>query len=171
MYGKDLLYGLRRWLTNYNLFMLDENDYHDDDDEVQTPATILKRQRYSTRLYILLLIGKQSEIVLIYFYEFLVSLYGLLFVALVQWETRVITVELVTSSLFRELYSKHADTLSCPCSETIVPYERFVSNAVSFHPLCTSVFVKNEWIEALYLSSTSTFSAMDFRMTASSQVS
>ena len=50
-------------------------------------------------------------------------------------------------------------------------YNTFVSNTVSLHPVCSSVFVSQEWIKALYLSNASAFLVMDFRTTASSQVS
>ncbi len=51
-----------RWfyqkIRNYNLFMSEENDY--DDDEPRDPTTVLKHQKYSTRLYVLLLMGELS---------------------------------------------------------------------------------------------------------------
>ncbi|CAF1594895.1 unnamed protein product, partial [Adineta steineri] len=51
---------LTAWLykkgSNYNLFMLEEHEYDDDDnDAVQDPAIVLKRQKYKTRLYVVLL--------------------------------------------------------------------------------------------------------------------
>ncbi len=52
-----------RWfyekVRNYNLFMSEENDYDDDDDdEPRDPTTVLKHEKYSTRLYVLLLMGE-----------------------------------------------------------------------------------------------------------------
>jgi len=46
-------------ISSYNLFApeIDVND-HDDADDLQEPAIVLKRQRYATWLYVLLLIGK-----------------------------------------------------------------------------------------------------------------
>jgi hypothetical protein len=50
---------LFRWMNkrirNYNLFIMDEDD--DGDNEQADPATVIKRQKYSTWLYVLLLIG------------------------------------------------------------------------------------------------------------------
>ncbi|CAF4117366.1 unnamed protein product, partial [Adineta steineri] len=52
---------LFRWLYNkvcdYNLFMLDDNEYNDDDDEPEEPTTVLKKQKYTTWLYALFLMG------------------------------------------------------------------------------------------------------------------
>ena len=53
---------LLRWfdeqLRDYSLFIPDEEDYNDDDNEPEEPATIVKHQRYATHLYVSLLIGK-----------------------------------------------------------------------------------------------------------------
>ena len=58
---------LFRWfyerVRKYNLFIPEENDYHDDDDDnnndqANDPATIIKHQKYTTWLYILILMGK-----------------------------------------------------------------------------------------------------------------
>lgn len=53
----------------------------------------------------------------------------------------------------------------------MVPYKKFVSNNVTFHPVCGSRFVRKEWIEALAMEFASAFLVMDFRKMASSQVS
>ncbi len=54
------LKAIYRWfyekISNYNLFIREENDY--DDDEPRNPETVLQYQKYSTRLYVLLLMGK-----------------------------------------------------------------------------------------------------------------
>ena len=48
-----------RWcqekINSYNLFIPDEDV--DSDDELEDPATVIKHQRYTTRLYVSLLIG------------------------------------------------------------------------------------------------------------------
>ena len=51
-----------------------------------------------------------------------------------------------------------------------MPYEDLVTNTVAFHPLCSSVFINDQWIEALNLPYASALLVMDFRTTASSQV-
>ncbi|CAF1459507.1 unnamed protein product, partial [Adineta steineri] len=44
-----------------------------------------------------------------------------------------------------------------------------VSNTISFHPVCSSIYVSKEWIQALYLSYASSLLVPDFRTTAKSQ--
>jgi hypothetical protein len=100
-----------------------------------------------------------------------VFLYILFFITLVLPQTRVVTIHQITSSLFDQLRLEHGETLSCPCSTTIVSYKEFVTNTISFHPLCSSIFVSEKWIEALNLPYASAFLMTDFRKTASSQVS
>jgi hypothetical protein len=105
------------------------------------------------------------------YFVLLVGLYVVVFVAAVTPQSRVVTVQHIHPTLFAELRYDHGETLSCPCSTTIVPYKVFVSNTISFHPICSSVFVSKEWIEALYLPYTSASLITDFRTTAKSQVS
>ncbi|CAF3662865.1 unnamed protein product [Adineta steineri] len=150
---------LFRWLYeqihNYNLFMLEETDYIDDDEEEETdPASVLKQQKYTTWLYILLLI---------------VSFYILLYTALMKPEQRTITEFDVTPVVFEQLYRDHVETLSCPCSTITVPLKLFVSNTIKHHPVCESIFISKEWIEALHFENASRYGTGDFRTTASSQ--
>ena len=45
-------------VQNYNVFVREQDEYDDDNDEPRDPATIAKHQRYATRLYLILFIGK-----------------------------------------------------------------------------------------------------------------
>ncbi|CAF1201081.1 unnamed protein product [Adineta steineri] len=84
-------------------------------------------------------------------------------------EDRKITVFDVTPVVFEQLYRDHAKTLSCPCSTITVPLKLFVSNTITHHPVCESIFISKEWIEALHLENASRYGTDDFRTTASSQ--
>jgi hypothetical protein len=92
------------------------------------------------------------------------------FVALVNPQNRLITISNITPSLFNDLYLKYGETLSCPCSTVTIPYSTFVTNNISFDPVCKSVFVSKQWIEAVYQPYSSSYLVMDFRKTANSQV-
>ncbi|CAF1071438.1 unnamed protein product [Adineta steineri] len=159
MNKKSLPIRLLEYIYHYNVFIPDEDDYDDDDlddnnDKVRDPALTLKQQLYTTRLYIPL---------------FIIVLYILTFIAFVSPQDRLITVTNITPELFSQLSIEHADTLSCPCSTIAVPYEILVSNTISFHPVCSSIYVSKEWIQALYLSYASSLLVTDFRTTAKSQ--
>ncbi|CAF1056494.1 unnamed protein product [Adineta steineri] len=84
-------------------------------------------------------------------------------------QTRTVTISSITPSLFDQLRREHGETLSCPCSKINIPYDEFVTNNVSFHPLCSSLFVSQQWIQALYLFDSSIYLPMDFRATGSAQ--
>ncbi|CAF1444245.1 unnamed protein product [Adineta steineri] len=86
-------------------------------------------------------------------------------------QTLVVTIPNITPSLFNQLRSDYGLELSCPCSTISIPYKAFVSNEVSFDPVCTSIFTSRQWIEALYLVNPSEYTLNDFRSTGSSQVS
>jgi len=55
---RDLLQWFHERIHNYNLFIPNENDYNDENDEREDPTTVVKQQRYAIRLYIPLFIGK-----------------------------------------------------------------------------------------------------------------
>jgi len=58
MNPKGLFLWFYEQIRNYNTFMPEENQYDDNDAEPEDPAMVLKHQKYTTRLYILLLMGK-----------------------------------------------------------------------------------------------------------------
>ncbi|CAF1463352.1 unnamed protein product [Adineta steineri] len=84
-------------------------------------------------------------------------------------QSQMITVSKVTPLTFNQLYADHGDTLSCPCTTNAILFKDFVSNSIIFHPICSSIFVSHQWIQALYNPNASTYSPSDFRTTAMSQ--
>ena len=100
-----------------------------------------------------------------------VSIYMIFVVAFATSQTKTVTIFKITPAIFDELRLKYGKTLSCPCSTASVPYKNFVFHTIKFDPICSSVFVSQQWIEALYLPTPDTFDALDFRKTAHSQVS
>ncbi|CAF1013972.1 unnamed protein product [Adineta ricciae] len=153
MQMKVVLQWFYDWWKNYNLFMLEENDYYEENHS-KDPVIALKHQKYTTRLYILLL---------------MVSLYVLFYITLMNPHSQTITVYEIDPNTFTKLYSNNKETLSCPCSTVTIPYKNFVSNIITFHSICSSVFVSKPWIEALYLINASGYGPSDFRTTARSQ--
>ncbi|CAF1199869.1 unnamed protein product [Adineta ricciae] len=153
MKAKYIFEWFYHWIHNYNLFIPDEDEY-DDNSQPTDPEISLKYQRYTTRLYVFLLAA---------------FLYILFLIALILPQTGVVIIEHITPDIFVKLQAEHGETLSCPCSTTIIPYKDFVTNTVFYHPICSSIFVDERWIRALYLSYSSTFLVVDFRTTASFQ--
>ncbi|CAF1649187.1 unnamed protein product, partial [Adineta ricciae] len=145
-----------RKLISYNLFILSEDDYEDDDDThyIQDPRIVLKYQKYKTWLYVIL---------------FTVCLYVLFYVTLMKVESQTVIVTKITPETFLQLNSEHGETLSCPCSIVTIPYKNFVSNEIIMHPICSSAFVDQQWIQAIYFEDASRYGVWDFRTSAYSQ--
>ncbi|CAF1147349.1 unnamed protein product [Adineta steineri] len=159
MNPKAVFQWIHRKVSNYNLFMLEENDYDDDDDDdgdgsIRDPAITLKYQKYKTWLYVILLI---------------VCLYVLFYVTLIKKESKTVVIKNITPDIFNKLYLEHGQSLSCPCSTVMIPYENFVSNNVTMHPICSSVFIGKQWIDGLYFIDAKPLGPWDFRKTAFSQ--
>ncbi len=59
MNSQALFRSMNKRIRNYNLFIMDEDQCDDDngDNEQEDSPTVIKRQKYSTWLYVLLLIG------------------------------------------------------------------------------------------------------------------
>ncbi|CAF4013013.1 unnamed protein product [Adineta steineri] len=93
----------------------------------------------------------------------------LLFTGLTRRGSRQMKVTPIDSSIYYDLKDKYDDMLSCPCSNVTIPYEDFVSNPITSHPVCSSVFISNQWFEALYSTDASKHGVADFRTTASHQ--
>jgi len=146
------LHSIYATIKDYNLFMFEENDY---EDEPKDPVTILQHQKYTTRLYVILL---------------MCSVYILFYTNLSQTQRRTVIIENIDLNTFNQLYLEYEETLSCPCSEVTISYETFVSNNVIFHDICSSFFVTQQWIEGLYMSNANRQGIQDFRTTASAQV-
>ncbi|CAF1386444.1 unnamed protein product, partial [Adineta ricciae] len=155
MDARNLFHWLREYVYYYNVFIPEE--YDDDGDEhhtTQNPTAVIKYQLYATRLYVPLLI---------------MTVYILTFIVVIFPPTQQVIVTNINPSLFEQLYEQHGETLHCSCSTASIPYKDFATNTVAFHPLCSSVYVSKEWIEALYSPYVSAYFAMDFRKSASSQ--
>ena len=51
---------------------------------------------------------------------------------------------------YRMLHDLHWDTLQCPCSESVISYDKFVALVPTFHPVFTSDLVSDPWIALLF---------------------
>ncbi|UJR17510.1 hypothetical protein I4U23_004405 [Adineta vaga] len=135
--GKNLVYWLHKQIYDYNLFALET-----DDNESRQSAAIVKWQKYTTWLYVLLVS---------------VSLYVIFYIALLQPNPHTITINNVRPENIEKVRRNHGDTLSCPCSNTTIRYGTFISNIITFHSICSSIFVTEEWIQAFYIRVTNAY--------------
>jgi hypothetical protein len=96
------------------------------DDEYQ-----LKTEKISTFVYIILLI--------------IGCLVLLVFIA-TQSVTQIITIKTPSFNKYQTLYDQQHEKLSCPCSTITSKYEDFLWINPVFHPICTSDFIDDNWI-------------------------
>ncbi|CAF1203034.1 unnamed protein product [Adineta ricciae] len=146
------------FISHYNLFMAEEDadDNGDANAEARQSPTVLKQQKYSTWIYMFLLI---------------VCLYFIFVMSITKTQARTMIIFELTLSRFGQLHQDHKETLSCPCSNATMSLGNFVNNSVTLHPLCSSAFVTKQWIEALYSSVANRYLLNDFRKIASYQFS
>ena len=100
----------------------------------------------------------------------LVCLYVLFYVTLLKMESKTAVISNITPDIFYQLSREHGQSLSCPCKAIAIPYRSFVFNNVTMHPVCSSIFVDEQWIAKLYFANASLYGVWDFRTTAFSQV-
>mgnify|MGYP001034385167 FL=1 len=112
----------------------------------------LKNERISTRLYILLLFGL---IIILLLYTSIITI------------TQTINVEKPTFGQYSHLYSAHSQTLTCPCAKISINYEYFLQIQYDLHPICSSVFITDDWIARNDAIDQNLFINADFRITIS----
>ena len=95
-------------------------------------APQLDRQRFTTRIFVFLMIGLT---VLIGFY--------------ICISEHILTIKVNHPSLttYEELNTRFHDSLICPCSEFSIPYGNFLNITYNLHQICSSDLVSKEWLE------------------------
>ncbi|UJR18688.1 hypothetical protein I4U23_005595 [Adineta vaga] len=88
---------------------------------------------------------------------------------MVEIRSHRIVISDITDMIFDKIHFKDKENLSCPCSNTIISYKKFISNEIKYHPICSSKFISQQWIDALYSTNASRYRARDFRAIAHSQ--
>ena len=132
---------LREAVVSLNLF----RSYSDD------PETI-RSERLRTRIYLLLF-----SLVLIAIIE-----YGAL-----SLRTTTITEYLPTEHQFEQLSIRYPGTTRCPCSRVSIAFSEFIRLDVTYHPVCSSDFISQPWIDATFNESVTGISPVDVRKTLS----
>ncbi|CAF1681728.1 unnamed protein product, partial [Adineta ricciae] len=84
-------------------------------------------------------------------------------------ETEIITTTAPNPSVatYTSLQKSYSNTLRCPCSNTAIPYEQFLTLSPTLHQVCSSDFITNGWLTILQ--NTYDYHAEDWRNRAYSQ--
>lgn len=131
-----------RWLSDLNFFETNATDAHS-----------VRLQRWSTRLYIL-------------FFSFAILILGIYgsFKVII----RRVEIQHPTIDVYEQLEGKYST--ECACSGISIPYGEFVQLKPSYHQICSSKLVTQQWIDFLFDRTTTPFYyVQDFRATASQQ--
>lgn len=68
--------------------------------------------------------------------------------------TYIETVKLSSVDDFTELYEKYSFTLNCPCSQTTLEYNQFITDIKpEYHQICSSEFVTPRWMNVQFVKS------------------
>jgi len=107
------------------------NLFDSESDEID----IIQRERFSTRVYLVILLISISTI----------TTYLIL---LREMATHIISKP--SQSQYEEFVTSDLNALQCPCSYMSVPHSQFITIKTSFHQVCSSDFVRDVWIDNLF---------------------
>lgn len=111
-------------IFNLNLFKSRSTNVH-----------TIRHQRITTRFYLIILL---TTLFILILYTSLVNV------------SVTVTVKLSSQSQYENLQTKYPNTLNCPCSQISIEYQQFVQITSSYHQVCSSNFVGQEWINYIY---------------------
>jgi hypothetical protein len=94
----------------------------------------LQNERISTRVFIILLT---------------IILTILLLYTSLESVTKTVNIKSPTLAQYSDLYATYPQTLTCPCTQISINYEKFLRIEYSFHQVCSSLFVTENWINFL----------------------
>jgi hypothetical protein len=84
-------------------------------------------------------------------------------------QTQSIIIRNRSQTVYEDLLNKYPTTLSCQCSQIDISYGAFISVSVPYHPICSSFFVSDTWINMLFNQNIGYYIQIDFRSSASDQ--
>ena len=100
---------------------------------------IIRQQRYSTRLYLILL---------------LIGLSILILFTSLRMQTISVTRTKPTLTEFEDLYNQYPLTLNCPCNQTTIKYNQFIHYMKpQYYEICSSEFISPQWINIKFIKS------------------
>ncbi|CAF1148874.1 unnamed protein product [Adineta steineri] len=116
-------------------------------DPEQETVWHLENQRLSTQ------ISLASMIIILSFLILFTSL---------SYTTQTVIVEQPSVDIYSQLETQsYAKTLVCPCTSILNEYKNFISFQPTFHQICSSIFLSQQWLE--YLDTNIAIYIKDFR--------
>ncbi|UJR11794.1 hypothetical protein I4U23_015974 [Adineta vaga] len=96
---------------------------------------ILRRNRRSTRIYLILLFTAFSFLIVY---------------TLLKQETNIVIIESPSLVKYRQLLTQNSLTLQCPCRNIAIKYSKFITQIQpEYHEVCSSIFISLRWIESI----------------------
>ncbi|CAF4191089.1 unnamed protein product, partial [Adineta steineri] len=100
----------------------------------------------------------------------------LLFTAL-EHTTQSITIRNPSQDTFERYYSeystrlqsKDSTTFQCSCSQVEIPYKTLINISYKLHPVCSSVFISDSWVNLLFSPDMTYYYPFDFRSSGNGQ--
>ncbi|CAF2751676.1 unnamed protein product [Rotaria sp. Silwood2] len=65
--------------------------------------------------------------------------------SIVQTQTHIINNP--SRAIYEVLYTKYSIMLQCECHEIAIPYGSFLSLSLEYHPVCSSAFITDTWLQ------------------------
>ncbi|CAF1405920.1 unnamed protein product [Adineta ricciae] len=132
---------IKRRLIHLNLF----RDHSTDDEKI-------RKQILATRFYSII---------------FIIILFLLVLYSSFTSRSIMVNISLLNFDHYEHLQKQYSDSLTCPCSQISIAYNTFVNLNITYHEVCSSDFVSQQWFD--YLFDSSRINDRDFRATASAQ--
>ncbi|CAF1436855.1 unnamed protein product [Adineta ricciae] len=134
------LRNIYQYLLKLNLYENETNDEHEKRNEL-----------LSTRIFIILLL--------------LTLLLYIAYATLSSQQSSFI-ISKPTQKQYEQLQFKHPISLKCPCKDLSTPYKQLIDVKMEYYEICSSDFVKQEWIDYFFGEHISFYHPFDFRRSA-----
>lgn len=132
----------KKYIVELNLF---------EDEASRSNLFNLRTAILSTRVYIILLV---------------ISVITLVVFNALGTQPEVITILNPSEADYTDFLKIYGNSSLCPCNRVNIPYDNFTLTTVKYHPVCSSVFVSNDWINYLFNPKFTSIYQGDFRALA-----
>ncbi|CAF4114461.1 unnamed protein product, partial [Adineta steineri] len=144
---------IKEYLSSLNLF---------ESSAGLTNPNRLRTEIISTRIYIVLAT---------------IAVFILVLFTALEDTTQSITIQNPSQDTFDQFYSeyltrlqsKDSTTFQCSCSQIEIPYKTLINISYKLHPVCSSVFITDSWINLLFSPDMTYYYPIDFRSSGNGQ--